>query len=210
MQNVRELQGVLQVWCAVLCVPLHGEARPSLDSEMSNLLDGIQSASRSFFKRLDETVDHLTVPDFKREPDKSMETNGRVLKLSSVIVALHIASAKWTCKVWPKYLEAKIKEYVIKGSARAVAKAATFRALKAVPGIGTFEALLSESLIFIQGSASASEMETLIRESFEVVRKEMNNELLLPQKAKRAKVKDVLTRNGKAKLKRRQKGWKSR
>lgn len=134
---------------------------------------------------------------FKPESDFE-ETRNKVVKTSTVIVALNLIAAQFIVKTWPGYLKTKIEEWII-------SKVAGVTAATAALGIAikAGKAAISRVLGFIVGAftttfvqeAEMRVLEKRIRNPATAVRRELN-EAALSQAKKSSKVGEVSTRNG--------------
>lgn len=148
------------------------------------------------FRQIEADIALLEPPDMGNNfpADRSMEGKFKILKLSHVVVAAHLATAKVVFRVVPTFWIALLKEAIIDVGGPFLAKMIAKTAAKKLPGIGDLGAMLGGIAAEEQRGNRAKEYERQIRAVFAEARKDLNIGSPMKQTKQKGRVRDVLTR----------------
>jgi hypothetical protein len=153
---------------------------------VESFLESVQGVSREFFKRVERGNDLFTGKELGRsyfKTETEFEQKGKLVKVSTVLTALHLMAARWNVREYPTYLRGKCEGYVVKGGERIVSKVGALAIGKAVPGVNVVAALLDAAFGFVTDTVEGQNVERAIRDACGIIRREFNDTAGLKQGA---------------------------
>lgn len=144
---------------------------------VESFLESVQGVSREFFKRVERGTDLFTGKDLTKgyfKTDEHFEQRGKLVKVSTVLTAIHMMAARWNVREYPNYLKGKCEDYVVKAGERVVSKVGALAVAKTVPGINMIAPLLDAAFGFVVDTLEGQKVEEAIRDACGKVREEFN------------------------------------